>query len=83
MLMQYWPVTGGPLLFAAYWRCCSDRRFPVPGAAMLSLVLLFAAYALADGIFVIVAAVRAAKAHERWGLLVLEGLVESLRPSRR
>lgn len=52
--------------------------FAVPGAAMLSLVLLFAAYALADGIFAIVAAIRAAKSHERWGLLVLEGAVNIL-----
>jgi uncharacterized membrane protein HdeD (DUF308 family) len=52
--------------------------FAVPAAAMLSLVLVFAAYALADGICVIVAAVRAANVHERWGLLVLEGIVDVL-----
>jgi uncharacterized membrane protein HdeD (DUF308 family) len=49
--------------------------FLVPAATMLSLVLLFAAYALVDGVFAIVAAVRAARRHERWGLLVLEGVV--------
>jgi uncharacterized membrane protein HdeD (DUF308 family) len=42
---------------------------------MLSLVLLFAAYAFVDGVFGIVAAVRAARQQERWGLLVLEGLI--------
>lgn len=47
-----------------------------PGVTMLSLVLLFAAYAISDGVFAIVSAVRAAKAHERWGLLVLEGVVD-------
>ncbi len=47
-----------------------------PGVTMLSLVLLFAVYAISDGIFAIVSAVRAAKAHERWGLLVLEGVVD-------
>ena len=47
----------------------------LPGATMLSLVLLFAAYAFVDGVFGIVAAVRAARQHERWGLLVLEGLI--------
>jgi uncharacterized membrane protein HdeD (DUF308 family) len=47
----------------------------LPGATMLSLVLLFAAYAFADGIFGIVSAVRAAREGQRWGLLVLEGLV--------
>ena len=47
----------------------------LPGATMLSLVLLFAAYAFVDGVFGIVSAVRAAREHERWGYLVLEGLV--------
>jgi uncharacterized membrane protein HdeD (DUF308 family) len=49
--------------------------FAVPVAAMLSLVIIFSAYLLVDGIFGIVSAVRAARAHERWGLLVLEGIV--------
>ena len=48
----------------------------LPGATMLSLVLLFGAYALVDGVFGIVSAVRAARQHERWGLLVLEGIVD-------
>lgn len=48
----------------------------VPGATILSLVLFFSAYMLVDGIFGIVAAVRAAQRHERWGLLVLEGIVD-------
>jgi len=48
----------------------------LPGATMLSLVLLFAAYIFVDGVFGIVSAVRAARAHERWSLLVLEGLVD-------
>jgi uncharacterized membrane protein HdeD (DUF308 family) len=48
----------------------------VPGATMLSLVFLFAAYALVDGIFATTGAVMAAQAHERWGLLILEGVVD-------
>ncbi len=48
----------------------------LPGATMLSLVLIFAAYTLLDGVFAIISAVRAAGAHERWGLLVLEGIVD-------
>src|SRR6266852_3198327 len=48
--------------------------FVVPGATILSLVLLFSAYMLVDGVFAIAAAIRAAQAHERWGLLVLEGV---------
>jgi uncharacterized membrane protein HdeD (DUF308 family) len=48
----------------------------LPGATMLALVLLFAAYMLVDGVFAIVAAVRAARAHDRWGLLALEGAAD-------
>ena len=47
----------------------------LPGATMLSLVLLFSAYMLVDGALTIVAAIRAARRHERWGLLLLEGIV--------
>ena len=50
--------------------------FALPGATMLSLVLLFSAYMLVDGVLAIIAAVRAARQHERWGLLVLEGVVD-------
>jgi uncharacterized membrane protein HdeD (DUF308 family) len=47
----------------------------MPGATMLSLVLVFAAYAFLEGILGIVSAVRAAREHERWGYLLLEGIV--------
>ncbi len=47
----------------------------LPGVTMLSLVLVFSAYALVDGIFAIMAAVRAMRQHERWGFLLLEGVV--------
>src|ERR687889_81074 len=47
----------------------------VPGATILSLVLFFSAYMLVDGVFGIMAAVRAARQGERWGLLVLEGIL--------
>ena len=49
-----------------------------PGVTMLSLVLLFAGYCIADGILAIAGAVRAVKAGERWGLLILEGIVDLL-----
>jgi uncharacterized membrane protein HdeD (DUF308 family) len=45
-----------------------------PGITLGALVLLFGAYALIDGIFCIVGAWRASKAHERWGVLVFEGV---------
>lgn len=50
--------------------------FVAPGAFVLSLVLFFAAYTLTDGIFAILGAVRAAQHHERWGFLLLEGIVD-------
>jgi uncharacterized membrane protein HdeD (DUF308 family) len=48
----------------------------LPGVTMLSLVLVFAAYAFLDGVLGIISAVRAAREQERWGYLVLEGLVD-------
>jgi len=47
----------------------------VPGAVLLTLALLFAVYLLVDGVLGMVAAARAASHHERWGLLLLEALV--------
>src|SRR4030081_686042 len=46
-----------------------------PGVTMLSLVLVFSAYAFVDGAFAIIAAGRAMRQHERWGFLLLEGIV--------
>jgi uncharacterized membrane protein HdeD (DUF308 family) len=48
----------------------------MPGATLLGLVLLFAPYMLVDGILAIVASVRAAQRHERWGWLIVEGIVD-------
>jgi uncharacterized membrane protein HdeD (DUF308 family) len=48
----------------------------LPGVTIASLVLVFAVYMLADGVLTIFAAVRAASRHERWGLLILEGLAD-------
>jgi uncharacterized membrane protein HdeD (DUF308 family) len=47
----------------------------LPGITMLSLIALFAAYMLVDGGFAIASAIRAARRHGRWGLLVLNGIV--------
>jgi uncharacterized membrane protein HdeD (DUF308 family) len=46
-----------------------------PAETMLALVLVFAAYVLVDGIFAIIAAVRAARAGDRWGMLAFAGAV--------
>jgi uncharacterized membrane protein HdeD (DUF308 family) len=48
----------------------------LPGVTMLSLVLVFAAYAFVDGVFAIVSAVRAGRKGERWGPFALEGVVD-------
>jgi uncharacterized membrane protein HdeD (DUF308 family) len=46
-----------------------------PGITLAALVFLFAAYALVDGVASLIGAVRAMERHERWGVLVLEGIV--------
>ncbi len=49
-----------------------------PGATLLTLVIVFSAYMLVDGVAGIIAAVRAAERHERWGTLLLSGLLNLL-----
>lgn len=49
--------------------------FAYPGSTMLSLVIVFSAYAFADGILSIIAGVRAAQQKDSWGYLVLSGVV--------
>lgn len=49
--------------------------FAIPGVTLAVIVWIFGAYALVDGILAIVAAVRAARGHQRWGAFVLEGAV--------
>ena len=46
----------------------------LPGVTLGALILLFGVYAVADGIFAIVSGVRAARRHERWGALIVEGI---------
>ena len=50
----------------------------LPTVTLGSLVLLFAAYMLVDGVFAIVSGARALAHHQRWGLLILEGVVDLL-----
>jgi uncharacterized membrane protein HdeD (DUF308 family) len=49
--------------------------FAWPGPTLVVIGILFGAYAFVDGVFAIVAAIRAAQAHERWWPFVLEGIV--------
>ncbi|MFI5246294.1 MAG: HdeD family acid-resistance protein [Gemmatimonadales bacterium] len=46
-----------------------------PGISALALVLLWAAYALVDGVTAVAFAVRAGEQGRRWGWLLFEGLV--------
>lgn len=48
----------------------------LPGLTLASLVLLFGAYMLVDGIFDLISAVRAARRNQRWGMLIFEGIVD-------
>lgn len=45
-----------------------------PGITLLSLVILFAAYALVDGIFSVIAGIRAYGESDRWWAELLEGI---------
>src|SRR3954464_3482575 len=49
-----------------------------PPGAIAALVVLFGAYAIVDGIFNIVAAVRTPHRGQRWGWLLFEGIVSLL-----
>jgi uncharacterized membrane protein HdeD (DUF308 family) len=48
--------------------------FVWPGITLAALVILFGAYALIDGVVSLAGAWRASRAHERWGVLLLEGI---------
>lgn len=50
----------------------------VPGATLLTLVLLLAAYLIVDAVFSVIAGARAIRHHERWWLLLLEGLFDAV-----
>ena len=49
--------------------------FAMPGLTLTILVLFFAAYLIVDGVFALIAGLRAAERHERWGMVALEGIV--------
>src|SRR6267378_944149 len=53
-----------------------------PPAAVAALVAVFGAYALVDGIFNLVAAVRAGREGQRWGALVVAEIVAAIKLRR-
>jgi uncharacterized membrane protein HdeD (DUF308 family) len=50
--------------------------FFAPGISFGAIVLVFGAYALADGVLAIISAIRTRAENERWWVLVLEGLID-------
>lgn len=46
----------------------------LPGLTAAALILMFGVFAVADGVFAIVAALRAARQGERWGAMALMGI---------
>ena len=47
-----------------------------PGITLGALILLFAVYAFVDGVTAIAASAWAMAHHERWGMLIVEGIVD-------
>jgi uncharacterized membrane protein HdeD (DUF308 family) len=48
----------------------------MPGLTIEAFVLLFAAYMLVDAVFSFIAGTRAARRHERWVALILQGILD-------
>jgi len=69
---SWWAVGLRGILAIAFGLIC----LLVPTAAILGLILLFSAYMLVDGVFAIASGIKAARNGERWGLLILEGIVD-------
>src|ERR671932_483592 len=77
-------TSGGMVILARNWWVLALRGLAailfgiaalvVPHIALVVLIALFGAYALVDGIFAIVSAVRAAERHMRWWPLLVEGV---------
>ncbi|MBW8910807.1 MAG: HdeD family acid-resistance protein [Sphingomonas sp.] len=47
----------------------------LPAIALGSLIILFAVYMLADGLLGVISAIRASQRNERWGWLLVEGIL--------
>jgi len=71
-LAQNWWLFTLRGVFAIIFGCLA---LAFPGPTMLSLVLLFSAYMLVDGVAEIISAVRAMRRNGRWGFLIFAGLL--------
>jgi uncharacterized membrane protein HdeD (DUF308 family) len=71
-LSDYWWIL---LLRGIFALLFGLAAFVLPGITLATLVLLFAAFAFADGVFETFHAVKARRINEHWWLLLLEGLL--------
>jgi uncharacterized membrane protein HdeD (DUF308 family) len=71
MLEKSWRVIGLRGLLAVLFGLAA---LFFTGATILSLVLLFAVFALVDGAFAVTGAVRAMRHHQHWAFLALQGV---------
>lgn len=71
ILSRYWWLT---LLRGLLWIAFGVIVFLQPLISLLTLALLFGAFALVDGVVATVNAVRGRREHENWWLLLLAGL---------
>ena len=46
-----------------------------PGLTWITIAIFFGAYALVDGVFAIIATIRAAETHQRWWPFLIEGII--------
>lgn len=49
--------------------------FTMPGLTIAALVTIFGVYAVIQGVLAIMAAIRGIKEHDRWGWMLIEGIV--------
>jgi uncharacterized membrane protein HdeD (DUF308 family) len=71
---NWWAVLARGIAALVFGACA----ILLPGVVWLTLALLFAIYVLIDGVFAILAAIRAAQHHERWGMLIAEGAIDAV-----
>ena len=71
ILSRYWWMT---LLRGVLWVLFGICVLAQPGISLVTLTLLFGAFALADGIVKVGSAIGGRNEHEHWGVLLLAGL---------
>jgi uncharacterized membrane protein HdeD (DUF308 family) len=71
ILSRYWGMT---LLRGLLWMLLGLVIFIRPSIALVTLTLLFGAFATADGVASVVSAIGGRKEHENWWVLLLAGL---------